>query len=452
MPIDDIYPSPENDRIYGEVEHDNQMDDLIESIREHGLEEPLIISLDNYVISGHRRLYACQCLEMESVPVRIKDVWHDDDDEGIDWHRLLASYNPQRQKTAASLLREALMRDTSGEEVFAAAEASRKAKATDKNVEFMVVKGDKKVKPLTARTAEFLAAVKLVINTLREFWPLNLRQIHYNMLNDPPMKQTMLGAPDESYRYRNDQPSYKALGRLLTSARYEGVIPWECMTDETRPCLICAGFDNLDQFVRQETGSYLVGYHRDLQQGQPAHVEFLGEKNTIKNIVAPVCKDFHVTGMFGRGYAGPSVWVDTAQRFRESGKDSMVLVIASDYDPEGLDLADDAVRSLRDKFDIPIEAVRCAIEREQIEDLNLATDFNPAKETSTRFKSFVGRTGGTKTWELEALPPAYLQQCVRDAITSVIDTDIFNAVVEQQKEDCDRLFDLKQEIGTALGI
>lgn len=41
MPIDDIYPSPENDEIYGKVEHDNQMDDLIESIREHGLEEPL---------------------------------------------------------------------------------------------------------------------------------------------------------------------------------------------------------------------------------------------------------------------------------------------------------------------------------------------------------------------------------------------------------------------------
>ena len=58
----------------------------------------------------------------------------------------------------------------------------------------------------------------------------------------------------------------------------------------------------------------------------------------------------------------------------------MTLIIVSDYDPEGLELADDAIRSLalfhdREKID----GMRIAVTAEQIKELNLAEDFNPAK-------------------------------------------------------------------------
>lgn len=53
--IESIKPSPENDEVYGAVQDDEQMESLIDSIQRRGLEEPLIVSSDSYIISGHRR-------------------------------------------------------------------------------------------------------------------------------------------------------------------------------------------------------------------------------------------------------------------------------------------------------------------------------------------------------------------------------------------------------------
>ena len=38
VPISDITPSPENDQIYGEILHDEAMENLIDSIRRKGLD------------------------------------------------------------------------------------------------------------------------------------------------------------------------------------------------------------------------------------------------------------------------------------------------------------------------------------------------------------------------------------------------------------------------------
>ena len=61
MPIDQIKPSPENDGIYGKIdESDEAFNALLRSISERGLEEPLILTADGYILSGHRRFAACK--------------------------------------------------------------------------------------------------------------------------------------------------------------------------------------------------------------------------------------------------------------------------------------------------------------------------------------------------------------------------------------------------------
>ncbi len=65
VPIDSIKPSPENDDLYGEIKHDSAMEILIGSIQKNGLEQPLLITQDDYVLSGHRRLYASKHLKEE---------------------------------------------------------------------------------------------------------------------------------------------------------------------------------------------------------------------------------------------------------------------------------------------------------------------------------------------------------------------------------------------------
>ena len=127
----------------------------------------------------------------------------------------------------------------------------------------------------------------------------------------------------------------------------------------------------------------------------------------------------------------------------------MTLIIVSDYDPEGLSLADDAIRSL-EKHDVPVDGHRIAVTREQIEEFGLADDFNPAKESSARFQGFVDRTGDTRTWECEALPPEYLVDQIEAAIEANMDMEVYERICEEEESGCDELFKIKQEIAGQL--
>ena len=53
----------------------------------------------------------------------------------------------------------------------------------------------------------------------------------------------------------------------------------------------------------------------------------------------------------------------------------------------------------------------------------------------SRFKKFVERTGGTKTWECEALPPEYLRDELESAIRANMNMEIFERAVEQEERD-----------------
>jgi len=272
-------------------------------------------------------------------------------------------------------------------------------------------------------------------------------------LNDPPLKQTPKRSKhsEEHYRYRNDDSSFNSLIDLLTSARYHGQVSMTCIDDPTRPQKQFGGFDSVSEFVRQEVDGFLTGYHRDRQQGQPRHIEVFGEKATLYRIIERACSSYYVPFNIGRGFCSIPVWRDIAKRFRQSGCGRMTLIIVSDYDPEGLELADDAIRSLN-LHRVPVDGHRIAVTPEQIVELDLAEDFNPAKESSSRFNSFVERTGDSKTWEVEALPPDYLVEQIKAAIEANMDMEVFDKVCEQEEEDCGELVQIREQIADQLGF
>ena len=70
-----LKPHPINDKIYS----NQSCEDLEASISLNGLLEPLVITKENTVISGHRRLMACKNLNMKKVDVRVCDY----DDGGL---------------------------------------------------------------------------------------------------------------------------------------------------------------------------------------------------------------------------------------------------------------------------------------------------------------------------------------------------------------------------------
>lgn len=61
FPIKEIRVATENDRIYGRFSGNNADDRaLIESIKQRGILEPLVITTDYILLSGHRRLSAAR--------------------------------------------------------------------------------------------------------------------------------------------------------------------------------------------------------------------------------------------------------------------------------------------------------------------------------------------------------------------------------------------------------
>ena len=96
-PVASLRPHPRNAAIYG----DSADGDLIESIRSKGILNPLLITADGTVISGHRRLIAAKRAGLTDVPVV---VFGSADD--LDILEALVESNRQRSKTKEQVGRE----------------------------------------------------------------------------------------------------------------------------------------------------------------------------------------------------------------------------------------------------------------------------------------------------------------------------------------------------------
>lgn len=63
LPLSSIRPAPVNDLVYGVIDPDGpSLDGLVKSLREHGQFDPILVSTDDVIISGHRRFAAARRL------------------------------------------------------------------------------------------------------------------------------------------------------------------------------------------------------------------------------------------------------------------------------------------------------------------------------------------------------------------------------------------------------
>lgn len=67
----ELKPHPRNSCIYGS---DEDVTELVELIAQSGWVKPLVITPSRTIISGHRRWKAALQLELESVPVEVREL------------------------------------------------------------------------------------------------------------------------------------------------------------------------------------------------------------------------------------------------------------------------------------------------------------------------------------------------------------------------------------------
>jgi hypothetical protein len=429
----EIRPSPENDDVYGALSaNDPEIWELTQSIREHGVQEPLLISTNGYIISGHRRRYAAILAKLVHVPVLVHPISRTEDPEAF--KKLLVEMNSQRIKSTPVLIRESLIKidpKAAHQQIV----NDRKDKDDARMLgELSVIDPDDDGQRCAISKAKvpFLTAIAKILNEHRDYWPMSDRQIHYRLLGPgAPLKHA--SKPDSTYR--NDRKSYQALTDLLARARVAGKIPWECIEDGTRPMDQNNAFWNPASFLRDQFEDFLKGYWRDRQQSQPHDVIIVAEKLTVQNILSSVAREYCIPMAISRGMSSLPLKYKLAQHYRRSKKDRLILLVVSNLDPAGDAIAEDLVKSLRRDFAISkVEAYKVALTINQVEAYDLQPSME-AKEDSPTYQAFVDRYGITDAYELEALDPADLKRILEDAIDEVMDTDAYNSELEAEEKD-----------------
>lgn len=439
VPIDWPQPSPENESVlYKPVRADDpEIIKLSESMAEYGQKEPLVLTRDGFIVSGHRRHCAARLAGFKTMDTRFEQYRRADD---IDQHVLmLREHNRQRDKSDSEKVREEIVSADPEEAYRVIVEHRQQQSAVD--VEPIDLRGRKTRSGFSTGTTVFVEKVVSVLNANRAYVPFSLRRLHYLLVSEETWRYK---TAKRQTPYGNDRQSYQALSNVLTRMRLAGMVPHNWIDDETRPEHYCRVYDNPREFLRDELDNFGKGFYRDLMQSQPNYFHIHAEKNTILPIIKDIANEYTIRVTSGRGYSSLPPRRRIQQQFLASGKERLVLLMLSDFDPEGEDIIETFARSLRDDFGIRnITPVKVGLTVEQRDEYDLPPEMT-AKTTSSRHDAFVQKHGES-VWEIEALPANALQEALRRTIDSLIDVEAFNREIDREKEDAAFLDDFRRQ-------
>ena len=440
-----IEPAPENDKLYDPIrEDDPAFLALVEDIQENGIINPPGVSVDGHIYDGNRRYAAARYLGMGRVTIRIDPkISRLKDPDGF--LRRLKSCNEQRVKTTAEAMRESLV--TMEPDTWHRVCDYRKTVSIIDGAEVFKLHGEKRRSRIVQKRGLANAIIKVVIQYYDEYGATSDRKVFYLLLNIPGLLRNDV----RKTPFENSEECYQDVTNLVTRLRLDGSIPFEAIEDETRPIVMWDTHRHVGTFIARQTEDFLCGYWRDLLQSQPNHVELLAEKNTVASALRDVAAKYTMCMTSGRGYSSLPPRKAMVDRFRESGREKLIVIVVSDFDPEGQDIPNAFGLSLRDDFDIEpdrLVIVKAALTHQQTQDLDLH-EGQLAKEESARYQRFVDAYG-ERCWELEAVPTATLREIVEANIRRTLDLDAFNGELAKQKQEQGELNEHRRRVREAL--
>lgn len=292
----------------------------------------------------------------------------------------------------------------------------------------------------------------------RQNYKLTLRQLYYQLVSRDIIP--------------NQQKEYSKLSILLKEGRMGGIVDWDAIEDRLRSPESPGSWDNPGEILE----SAIKQYAKPRMRGQDYYVEVWVEKDALSGVLSRVTRKYHIPILVNRGYSSASAMYDSFNRFNDAFENSQKIRILylGDYDPSGIDmirdvkhriqefflgrynnpedLADEkinaewmeqnATHSLEDNPGLDFDIIPIALTREQINQYDPPP--NPAKLSDPRSGKFVQAHGST-SWEVDALRPEVLNQILTDAIEDIIDIDMYEEVVSEEKADKDKLKKLKDQ-------
>jgi hypothetical protein len=208
------------------------------------------------------------------------------------------------------------------------------------------------------------------------------------------------------------RPEMQRVYRLLRVAREQEDIPWEWIVDETRELERVSTWANPAEYAR----AVAYSYRRDFWNQQPHRIVLVSEKGTVRGVLAPVLDELAVGFLPVHGFTSATIVHNISED--DDGRPLIILYVG-DFDPSGMFMSEKDLPNRLSKYDGDhVEVRRIALTREQVSGLLSfpATD----KKDDPRFPWFVANHGD-RCWELDAMDPNDLRDCVERAIKALIE-------------------------------
>jgi len=244
---------------------------------------------------------------------------------------------------------------------------------------------------------------------------LTVRQLYYQLV--------------AAAKIENTEQSYKRITSVCNDARMAGLMDWDAIEDRTRDFIRRPRWNDPQDLMDICANTF----HMDLWENQPERTFVIVEKEALVGVLERTCRTFDVPLLAARGYPSRTVLREFCEGMVipaiDNGQRVNVLHLG-DHDPSGIDMS----RDLKESIDLfcrvgqygyderynMIEFTRIALNMEQIDQQKPPP--NPAKSTDSRFADYA-RLFGTKSWELDALRPQYLNNLLTRHIELTIDDE-----------------------------
>lgn len=233
---------------------------------------------------------------------------------------------------------------------------------------------------------------------------LTLRQLYYQLVSRDIIP--------------NNIKSYNKLKQLISNGRLAGYIDWDAIVDRTRLFKKPTVWGSPGEIIEACADQYAV----DQWEDQPVVVEVWIEKDALTGVFEGICDRYQVPLFACRGYVSQSAQWRAARRIAHRDKGTVILHFG-DHDPSGTHMTEDIGDRLRmlDAGDDNFQVIRCALNMDQIDQYNPPP--NPAKESDSRWPSYVATYQTESSWELDAISPRNLERLVEDRLHSIMDLD-----------------------------
>ena len=271
---------------------------------------------------------------------------------------------------------------------------------------------------LNLANRERLKKINEIIEQYRkQGYRLTLRQLYYQLVSKDIIP--------------NKVSEYAKLSGLLVKGRMAGEVDWNGIEDRLRipkiPYWVTGIADAISDTIEQ--------YRLDRMDGQDCYIEVWCDKDALSNVLYRVTAKYHIRLMVNRGYSSCTAMHDAYERFMQQKGKELYILYLGDHDPSGLDMIRDVI-DREYEFGISPEVRHLAITKPQIERFNPPP--NPTKFSDPRGTGYAMEHGNT-CWEVDALPPEELHRILGTAIEDIIDMGRFEAMLQQEHEDKEKL-------------